>query len=167
MFKFTSLACLAAVSAVQIKSQGLYDGEKFEVKVTQDVPVHKQCETGQVLTVNYEGRLKSNNNVFDSTKVKGPFSFSLGQAEVIECWDEGFKKMSVGQKATFNCPAEMAYGNVMKKNIPENSDLVFDVELLGCQNDEMADLDITALQSAIEQTGGEVLNDDSAGADTA
>ena len=49
--------------------------------------------------------IKTDGTVFDSTKEKGPFSFSLGQAEVIECWDEGFKKMSVGQKAVFNCPA--------------------------------------------------------------
>ena len=53
--------------------------------------------------------------------------------------------MSVGQKATFNCPAQMAYGNVMKRNIPENSDLVFDVELLGCEKDELQDIDITAI----------------------
>ena len=59
----------------------------------------------------------------------------------------------MGQSATFNCPAEMAYGNVMKKNIPENSDLVFDVELLGCQNDELQDLDITAIQNAVEDAG--------------
>ena len=141
-------AIIAAASAVHIKStaSGLYDAEKFEVTVTQDSPTHKMCETGQIATVNYEGRLKANNKVFDSTKEKGPFSFSLGQAEVIECWDEGFKKLSVGQKATLNCPAEMAYGNVMKKNIPENSDLVFDVELLACQKDELDDM--TALEEA-------------------
>ena len=136
-----SICILAAIalsaSAVTMKTasgaHGFYDQEKFEVKVTTDsAGPHKLCETGQVATVNYEGSLKTDGTVFDSTKVKGPFSFSLGQAEVIECWDEGFKKMSVGQKATFNCPAEMAYGNVMKKNIPENSDLVFNVELLGC-----------------------------------
>ena len=101
----------------------------------------------------YTGKLKSDGSIFDSTKTKGPFSFVLGQAEVIECWDEGFKKVPIGSKATFNCPAEMAYGNVMKKGIPENSDLVFDVELLDCQKDELADLDTAALQSAVEESG--------------
>ena len=38
----------------------------------------------------------------------------------------------------------MAYGNVMKKNIPENSDLMFDIELLGCTKDQ----DIEALDQA-------------------
>ena len=37
----------------------------------------------------------------------------------------------------------MAYGNVMKPGIPENSDLIFNVELLGCEKDELADLDIS------------------------
>ena len=37
----------------------------------------------------------------------------------------------------------MAYGEVMKPGIPENSDLVFDVELLSCEKDELADLDVS------------------------
>ena len=43
--------------------------------------------------VNYTGKLKDDpSKIFDSTDGKGqPFSFVLGQAEVIECWDEGFK----------------------------------------------------------------------------
>ncbi len=94
--------------------------------------------------MNYTGKLRANGDVFDSTDRKGqPFSFVLGQAEVIECWDEGFKQMEIGSKATLDCPASMAYGDVMKPGIPENSDLVFDVELLACENDEMPALDIT------------------------
>ena len=92
--------------------------------------------------MNYTGKLRANGDVFDSTDRKGqPFSFVLGQAEVIECWDEGFKLMEIGSKATLDCPASMAYGDVMKPGIPENSDLVFDVELLACENDEMPALD--------------------------
>ena len=57
--------------------------------------------------------------------------------------------MKVGQKATIECPAEMAYGAVMKKNIPENSDLMFDVELLGCNSeDDIKDVDVAQLQEA-------------------
>jgi len=57
--------------------------------------------------------------------------------------------MKVGAKATFECPAEMAYGSVMKKGIPENSDLMFDVELLGCNNeDDIKDVDVAQLQEA-------------------
>ena len=41
----------------------------------------------------------------------------------------------------------MAYGNVMKKGIPENSDLEFDVELLACAKDDMGSIDQTQLAS--------------------
>ena len=105
------------------------------------------CDQGQVATVNYTGKLRSDNSVFDSTKNKGAFSFVLGQAEVIECWDKGFKQINVGSKATLDCPADMAYGNVMKPGIPENSDLIFDVELLDCSKDEIADLNLDAVES--------------------
>ena len=39
----------------------------------------------------------------------------------------------------------MAYGNVMKRGIPENSDLEFDVELLACEKDDMGAIDQTQL----------------------
>ena len=137
-------ALFAVVSAVELKNKGLYDGTKFDVKISDGAEGRQMCQQGQVATVNYTGKLKDSGSVFDSSVAKGtPFSFVLGQAEVIECWDEGFKKMPVGSKAQMECPAEMAYGNVMKRGIPENSDLIFDVELLGCQNDDMADVDLT------------------------
>ena len=102
--------------------------------------------------MNYTGKLKSDGTVFDtSAKRDAPFSFVLGQAEVIECWDEGFKKMDVGSKATFECPASMAYGDVPKPNIPENSDLVFDVELLDCVKDELNNVDISQMQAMAAQ----------------
>ena len=145
---------LSAAAAVTIGQQatGLYNPTQFEVKLVQDSNSKKFCETGQVITVEYTGHLKENGNVFDSTKEKGPFSFVLGQAEVIECWDEGFKKVPIGSKAKLECPAEMAYGNVMKRGIPENSDLEFEVELLGCEKDDLADLNVTELQQALEET---------------
>ena len=93
--------------------------------------------------------MKDNGSVFDSTTKSGsPFSFVLGQAEVIECWDKGFSKIPVGEKANLECPASMAYGEVEKPGIPENSDLVFDVELLSCDKDELADVDVNAMVGA-------------------
>ena len=71
---------------------GIYDGFKFNVQVTSAGSETRKCQTGQVAVVNYTGKLRSNGDIFDSTDKKGqPFSFVLGQAEVIECWDEGFK----------------------------------------------------------------------------
>lgn len=58
--------------------------------------------------VYYEGRLKNNNKVFDSTN-KGPgFKFRLGKQEVIKGWDVGISGMKVGGKRRIVCPAGMA-----------------------------------------------------------
>ena len=44
----------------------------------------------------------------------------------------------------------MAYGEVMKPGIPESSDLTFDVELLSCDKDELADLDVGQMTALSE-----------------
>ena len=41
--------------------------------------------------------------------------------------------MSVGEKADIGCPAVTAYGSRAQSNIPANSDLIFNVEIVNCQ----------------------------------
>ncbi len=79
----------------------------------------------------------------------------MGQAEVIQCWDMAFKKINVGSKATLECPAELANGNVMKAGIPENSDLEFDVELLACGADELENDDIKQMATSADIENGQ------------
>ena len=40
----------------------------------------------------------------------------------------------------------MGYGEVEKPGIPADSDLLYDVELLACEKDELADLDQNQIQ---------------------
>lgn len=98
----------------------------------QDLKVGSGAEAkpGKKIQVYYEGRLKSNNKVFDSTKSGPGFKMTLGRGEVIKGWDLGLAGMKVGGKRRLVCPPQLAYGN--KGNppvIPQNSTLVFDVEL--------------------------------------
>lgn len=60
------------------------------------------------LQVHYEGRLKSNNKLFDSSKVGPGFKFRLGRQEVIKGWDIGVAGMKVGGKRKVICPPNMA-----------------------------------------------------------
>jgi len=89
-----------------------------------------EAKPGKKVQVYYEGRLKSNNKMFDSTKSGAGFKFTLGRGEVIKAWDIGIAGMKVGGKRRVTCPPGLAYG--AKGNppvIPGNSTLVFDVEL--------------------------------------
>ena len=86
---------------------------------------------GQKVTVHYTGRLL-NGTKFDSSVDRGtPFDFTLGQGEVIKGWDEGIALLNKGAKATLVIPSTMGYGERgAGANIPPNSVLVFDVELV-------------------------------------
>lgn len=98
----------------------------------QDLKVGSGAEAkpGKKIQVYYEGRLKTNNKVFDATKSGPGFKMTLGRGEVIKGWDIGLNGMKVGGKRRLVCPPGLAYG--AKGNppvIPQNSVLVFDVEL--------------------------------------
>ena len=92
------------------------------------------CQTDQTAAVHYTGALKSNGNVFDSSIPRGePISFKIGDFRVISCWEQAIVQLSVGEKADVTCPASTAYGQRSKPNIPANSDLVFNVEVVSCE----------------------------------
>lgn len=87
---------------------------------------------GDQLTMHYTGTLAANGKKFDSSRDRGdPFQFQIGVGQVIEGWDVGVMKMSLGERAMLRIPAAMGYGAQGAGGaIPPNADLVFDVELL-------------------------------------
>lgn len=81
--------------------------------------------------VHYVGRFLDGRE-FDSSLKRGqPAEFPLGK--VIKCWTEGVQLMQVGAKARLHCPAALAYGErgAGGGEIPPNTPLLFEVELLG------------------------------------
>jgi len=103
----------------------------IDVKVgTGPVP-----QAGQTVTVNYTGWLfvdGKKGKKFDSSLDRGePFSFTLGQGQVIKGWDEGLATMHVGGKRTLIIPPDLGYGaSGAGSDIPPGATLIFDVDLL-------------------------------------
>ena len=89
-------------------------------------------QRGQTVTVHYTGTL-TNGRKFDSSVDRGqPAEYKIGVGEVIKGWDEGIMSMKVGGKRKLTIPANLAYGPMGRPpNIPGNSTLNFDVELIG------------------------------------
>lgn len=85
---------------------------------------------GATITAHYTGALCKNGIIFQSSHDFGnSLTFSLN--EVIEGWTKGVPGMKVGGMRRLIIPSEMAYGSVRAaSNIPPNSDLVFDIELI-------------------------------------
>jgi peptidylprolyl isomerase len=89
-------------------------------------------QKGQTVTVHYTGTLL-NGKKFDSSVDRGtPADFKIGIGNVIKGWDEALMTMKVGGKRHLVIPPNLGYGAAGRPpDIPGNSTLVFDVQLLG------------------------------------
>jgi len=102
----------------------------------EDVTVGTGAEavSSKRVTVHYVGTL-TNGSKFDSSRDRGQgFTFKLGVGQVISGWDQGVAGMKVGGVRKLTIPPELGYGaRGFPPVIPENSTLLFEVELLSVE----------------------------------
>lgn len=116
------LAKNKAKPGVKVTASGL----QYEVLKSGSGP--KPAGPTSTVKVHYHGTL-IDGKVFDSSvERKEPVEFALN--EVIPGWTEGVQLMSVGDKWKFTIPPAIGYGARGKGDIPPNSVLIFEVELL-------------------------------------
>lgn len=75
--------------------------------------------------VNYVGRFL-NGTVFDQAN-----GASFGLQKLIVGWQEGIPLIGAGGKIRLYLPPTLAYGSSGSGSIPANSNLIFDIDLLG------------------------------------
>ncbi|MDF9800206.1 FKBP-type peptidyl-prolyl cis-trans isomerase FkpA [Catalinimonas alkaloidigena] len=103
-----------------------------------------QPSAGDSVYVHYSGKLldgpyfdtsieslAKEEGLYNEQRDYEPLVFPIGQQFVIPGWDEGISLLNEGAKATFYIPSPLGYGPRGNGSvIPENSILVFDVELV-------------------------------------
>lgn len=118
-----------------------YEGTKLhdfepreEVKELEMIDVEvgtgEEVKPGATITAHYTGALVKNGIIFQSSHDFGD-AITFGLDQVIKGWTHGVPGMKVGGTRRLIIPAEMAYGaSSPSPNIPANSDLVFDIDLV-------------------------------------
>jgi peptidylprolyl isomerase len=92
-----------------------------------------EATSGTTCTMQYVGVAWSSKQQFDASWDRGqPFSFGLGQGQVIQGWDQGVAGMKVGGRRRLTIPPELGYGSRGAGGaIKGGETLVFVVDLLG------------------------------------
>ena len=89
------------------------------------------AQPGDAVAVHYAGWFTADGTLFDSSLTRcETFTFVIDRGDVIRGWDEGIVGMSPGDIRRLIIPADLAYGAQGSENIPPNSSLTFDIELL-------------------------------------
>jgi FKBP-type peptidyl-prolyl cis-trans isomerase FkpA len=138
-----AISATAPLLAEQTKTTDVADKSAplTQLKITDEqTGSGATAESGKYAVVQYTGWLYDpaakdmKGKKFDSSRDRDePFTFALGQGQVIKGWDQGVAGMKVGGKRTLIIPAELGYGarGAGEGLIPANAVLVFDVELVG------------------------------------
>jgi peptidylprolyl isomerase len=94
-----------------------------------------QAQKGETVTVQYVGVDYKTHKQFDASWDRGqPFSFPLGQGQVIKGWDKGVVGMRTGGRRELIIPPKLAYGaQGQPPTIGPNATLVFVIDLLSVQ----------------------------------
>ncbi len=127
------MTAVSAASAAPAGYTTLSDGVMVHDAVVGTGPT---AQPGQTVVVMYTGWLYQNGQKgqkFDSSYDRNqPFSFVLGNGQVIAGWDAGVTGMKVGGERTLIIPPDQGYGDQGAGGvIPPGATLMFDVKLQG------------------------------------
>lgn len=102
-----------------------------ELKI-EDIKIGEgdEAKADSTITAHYTGAIVATGKIFQSSKDTGqPFTSPL--SNLISGWKTGIPGMKVGGIRRLTIPSDQAYGPNGSGTIPPNSDLVFDIELIG------------------------------------
>ncbi len=137
-------------------------GVDLDTEVAGTGPTPK---VGDVVFMNYKGKLASDGTVFDESRdiplpVEGIFPkgtpFPIEEGATIPGFFEGLQQMQKGGKYTLFIPADKAYGAEPPQGapIPPNADLEFEIEVIDIMSQKTFERNLGILQQAMQSQQG-------------
>lgn len=115
-----------------MKYDDQFQSLKIETLLASNLENPRILKSSDSFKVNYRGWLAKNGEIFDSSVVENPNQSQVvfKTSNLITGFTQGVLGMKVGEIRRVLIPYNMGYGEAGTQNIPPNSDLVFDIELL-------------------------------------
>ncbi len=131
----TGITYVDATNAPQIQIDRFVAANDMDTVQTPSGLVYQIDEPGGAekptlssrVTAHYRGYLL-NGRIFDQTDSRGPRAFPL--SGVIPAWKEGLQKIGRGGRMWMVARPSLAYGSQASQQIPANSVLVFEIQLV-------------------------------------
>lgn len=96
----------------------------------QDEGTGSKPEFGSSIFLHYRGYFLDGTQFDTSLDNPSPWEVVLGRGDVIRGWTLALPELAEGSNATIYIPSGLAYGNLRRLNIPPNSVLIFDLNIL-------------------------------------
>jgi hypothetical protein len=166
-FRSLPTALLALFSAATSTfAQDVDDSEPpkdLQVEITNHVFCSHPSQKGDTVKVHYSLKVYGSDDVVESSFDKKPFIFMVGLGQVIKGWDQGMLNMCPGETRTLTIPPELAYGKKDTDDIPADSTLVFETEMLSIFGHKQKSVSTwvpvpvpTAINATVTQSNGSV-----------
>ncbi|MQA99245.1 MAG: FKBP-type peptidyl-prolyl cis-trans isomerase [Actinobacteria bacterium] len=124
-------------STVDSEAQGCVQDEEIEtdsgLKI-EDIECGDgaEAEGDSTVVAHYVGTLE-NGTTFDSSRDGDPVPFTLGVGQLIPGFEEGIRGMKEGGVRKLTIPPELGYGAAGQGDIPPDSTLIFEIELISVE----------------------------------
>eukprot|EP00536_Pseudo-nitzschia_multiseries_P013015 jgi/Psemu1/309592/fgenesh1_kg.529_\ len=138
VLSLSSGATAVAAKEVVVESISKREGPSIpvtkEVRYRSDVTLYIEGENGERTPSGWSTRVE------DGAATEQPFEFEPG-VNLIRGWTAGVLQMEEGERALLHVPSSLGYGNRPMGSkggafwIPANSDLLFDIKILGKAED--------------------------------
>jgi hypothetical protein len=96
--------------------------------------------TGDLMVIHGIGTFPDGKEFWNTRTDGAPYEYTLGVDRVIRGFEEGMQAVREGDRIVITMKPELAYGEKGSRDIPPNSTLVFDYEILGVKPKSFARL---------------------------